>query len=102
VFDPVPRVGARVPGLGSLDGSEHHVDFAVAIRMRGDLEACVVHGLDDRRRGGHVPIVKIVFDWLHMPDRVVRNILHPVQKRFIGQLLWKQGLGRLLSAELLP
>jgi len=46
VFDAVTRVGPRVGSLGALNGGQHHVDFPVAIGVRGNLKPCLVHGFE--------------------------------------------------------
>ena len=37
VLNAPARVGARILGLGMLDRRQHHIDFAVAVGVRGDL-----------------------------------------------------------------
>ena len=73
VLDAVARIGTRILGLRALDGREHHVDFAVAVGMRGDLEAGVVHRLERlveiglRARGRNAEVAGLIGIFLGKP-----------------------------------
>jgi hypothetical protein len=48
VLDAMARIRPGILGLGVFDSRQDHVDFAIAIGVRGDLKACIVHGLEGR------------------------------------------------------
>ena len=64
------RVGAGVLGLRTLDRGEHHVDFAVAIGMRGNLPS------------GVPPLLKVLIEFFLRTRRRNAVIARPVGIRF--------------------